>query len=516
MCKKVFKFFVAALMIAAVAMSCAKDGQDGKDGKDGQDGKDGINGIDGKDGENGSVVTIVDGYLYINGVNTGISTDGTSGSVVTIQDGYLYIDGENTGISADGCVCTMQDGYLYINGVNTGISVTGGGANVFIVSYDTDGATPAEVRSESVIAGGLAREPVTALTKTLNKEGLYMMDGNKVVFLGWYKVIDGVMESNEFDFDNMPITANTTLKAKWSVDLTQVNGTNIVDKTVTYINAHPQTYTLMLENNYEVVVRQTLNVADVRLTVKGLGSKRTITYTNPLQAEAFFHINASGVALILEENLVLTKTTEGIFLIHVQNGNLTLDGAEITGVTNTRTETWNSSVVYVTSATASFDMKSGKIHANTMRNTSAQTSVVQIYGGNPRFNMTGGEITGNSSNFGNPSTSSNPNAPADVFIQSSNFFLSGDAKIGSLILNRHQDNIKLTGVFGGAVDALQLHNGGDPWEDKNVIQGSGYTLTQADVDKFTLGNFRNTGEAISQTHELVLEGNNVVLRAIEP
>ena len=55
----------------------------------------------GTNGTNGSEITIdADGYLCIDGVRTAINQKDEVGSVVTVQDGYWYINGTNTGVPA--------------------------------------------------------------------------------------------------------------------------------------------------------------------------------------------------------------------------------------------------------------------------------------------------------------------------------------------------------------------------------------------------------------------------------
>lgn len=56
-----------------------KNGINGTNGTNGINGKDGKDGVNGKDGKDGSVVTIVDGYWYIDGVNTGLAAKGDKG-----------------------------------------------------------------------------------------------------------------------------------------------------------------------------------------------------------------------------------------------------------------------------------------------------------------------------------------------------------------------------------------------------------------------------------------------------
>ena len=68
-------------------------------GEKGADGKDGTNGIDGKDGHT-PVITIQNGYWYVDGVNTQVKAEGVDGKDgINGKDG---IDGENGKDGADG------------------------------------------------------------------------------------------------------------------------------------------------------------------------------------------------------------------------------------------------------------------------------------------------------------------------------------------------------------------------------------------------------------------------------
>lgn len=72
--------------------------------------------------ESTAVTVGADGYLYINGVKTGIaSSDKITGKAEVKADGYLYIDGVKTDIAVPPVV-EVRDGALYINGVKQTIS----------------------------------------------------------------------------------------------------------------------------------------------------------------------------------------------------------------------------------------------------------------------------------------------------------------------------------------------------------------------------------------------------------
>ena len=72
----------------------------------------------------------------------------------------------------------------------------------FIVIFSSDGGSP--VKNQIITDGENAVRPVDEPTK----------DGFR--FLDWYRVTDGGMAAQPFDFKSTPITANTKLKAKWA------------------------------------------------------------------------------------------------------------------------------------------------------------------------------------------------------------------------------------------------------------------------------------------------------------
>lgn len=69
----------------------------------------------------------------------------------------------------------------------------------YTVSFDPNGGTPASYDSQSVAAGGLAKEPTPAPTKAGYK------------FTGWY----APSATTAWDFAKDKVTANITLKAGW-------------------------------------------------------------------------------------------------------------------------------------------------------------------------------------------------------------------------------------------------------------------------------------------------------------
>ncbi|MBQ4060665.1 MAG: metallophosphoesterase [Bacilli bacterium] len=131
-------------------------------GKDGADGAQGIQGIQGEKGEDGHtpVITIQNGYWYIDGVNTNVLAEGIKGdtgngissieltsskglvdtytitftngttSTFTVTNGKDGVDGiqgiqGEKGEDGHTPVITIQDGYWYIDGINTNVLAEG-------------------------------------------------------------------------------------------------------------------------------------------------------------------------------------------------------------------------------------------------------------------------------------------------------------------------------------------------------------------------------------------------------
>ena len=151
--KSVFK--VASVVLAMVLLltmfsSCSQQGEQGPAGPTGPQGEQGIQGVKGEDGHT-PIITIQNGYWYIDGVNTNQSANGISGatgngisniaktSTEGLVDTYTitYTNGTTTtftvtngaqgiqgiqgvpGKDGHSPVITIQDGYWYIDGVNT-------------------------------------------------------------------------------------------------------------------------------------------------------------------------------------------------------------------------------------------------------------------------------------------------------------------------------------------------------------------------------------------------------------
>ena len=300
-----------------------------------------------------------------------------------------------------------------------------------VVTFDSDGGST--VPFQIVRNGATVTKPADP-TKTI-ASGLYLgtlSNDYNYTFTGWYN------GETLWDFNNNTVTASITLKAKWSI---AVNPTRIesvlpndISGAVTYVNANSNSgeeYTLLIGVNVTAGV-QTLNAANAKLTIIGIGAERTITrstYTyNPL-----FTINGNNVtSLTLGQNITIT---ESYICVRIDRGNLTMhDGSKITEA--------NSNAVVVSGINSFFKMEGGEISGN--------YNGVSVENG-ATFEVSGGVITGSTTSYG-----------GDVLIgYNCTFLLSGNTRIGSLILSANNatthSSVTINGAYSGTVTRLYLY-----------------------------------------------------------
>jgi hypothetical protein len=183
-------------------------------------------------------------------------------------------------------------------------------------------------------------------------------------------------------------------------------------------------------------------------------------------------------------------------------------GSKITGYTATNA----SEAVFVADGT--FIMEGGEISGNktTSASSTASGGLTVILG---TFEMSGGTIRGNTNAF------SAVNNPADVVLESRGTFkLSGPAEIGALtlyILSPNKPSVTLPSPFTGSVGVVNLDvydfSTMDQmipidWKDVPLVTaGADYTLTPADIGRFTLGRFIRTMDDTPETRPI--RGNNL-------
>jgi uncharacterized repeat protein (TIGR02543 family) len=167
--------------------------------------------------------------------------------------------------------------------------------------------------------------------------------------------------------------------------------------------------------------------------------------------------------------------------VNVASGTFKMKGGRITknnaSVGPSGSSTGNGAGVHVSGI---FEMENGEIFDNTASNSGGGVFV----GNNGTFTMTGGEITGNNEVRVSPS----------IIL----FTLSGNANIGVITLmanNTTHASITIADKYEGSA-TLNLYGSSaiatviGYWGGKVVIKGeTGYTLTESDISKFTLGQF---------------------------
>ena len=291
---------------------------------------------------------------------------------------------------------------------------------VFIVSFNT-GTGGSTVQSQNVKEGENAHDPgviptTTATSSTLpTTAGLYRGKGAPdvemaQVFVEWR----APGATSAFVFDNTPITANIELIAQWTTTRIASVTANDVAAAVTYINANQNEYTLLLGANPPSTEQQTLNGANNKLTIIGLGAERTIqVLSSGISSRRYLFTLNNGASLTLGNNITLQGITIDLQpfdpLIIVSNGSLTmLPGSKISGQTITNTGSGRTGAVIV-GANSYFTMLGGDITGNSVGGTGNNSGGVRV-SATATFTMSDGTISGNT----------NGDGPMDVYFESFN------------------------------------------------------------------------------------------------
>ena len=134
----------------------------------------------------------------------------------------------------------------------------------YIVTFDADNGSNNTM--QTVNEGGTVNES-TPPTKANDMAGLYAgTPPTNYTFDGWYK------GETKWNFTSDTVSEDITLTAKWiapsTIDLASVSGNNVVEKTVSYVNANSGSeYTLVLETDVPNVEPQTLDQNNTALTI---------------------------------------------------------------------------------------------------------------------------------------------------------------------------------------------------------------------------------------------------------
>ena len=310
-----------------------------------------------------------------------------------------------------------------------------------IVTFDSDGGSA--VTFQIVRNGATATKPEDP-TKTIIS-GLYLgtlTDDYNYTFTGWYN------DETLWDFNSNTVTAPITLKARWSITVnpTRIESVlpNDVAGAVSYVNANSnggEEYTLLIGTNVSVAA-QTLNTANAKLLIIGIGAERTITSTTTVN-DRLFTINGNNLtSLILGQHITLLGTSSYYYsssnaIVNIQRGSFTmLNGSKITGS--------RYAAVIVDGINSFFKMEGGEINENNVG--------VSVWNGSS-FELSGGILTGYTStreDYG------------DVFIEHDcTFRLSGSTRIGKLLLAANNatshSSVTINGNYSGTVTRLNLY-----------------------------------------------------------
>ena len=419
-----------------------------------------------------------------------------------------------------------------------------GGLKSYTVTFDADNGTSQTI--QTIIEGNTVNEPITP-TKVNNVAGLYFESPpDYYTFNGWFN------GDTKWDFNNK-VTENIILKVKWIqpsiidlsvVELTesQINrsGDNIVTRAFRYVSLNPQTYTLLLDENVETVG---LGLGSSILTIIGIGEERIISHNGGGNINRSL-IQVSNGNLIIGQNIILKGIDNGTrALIWLDAGCFTmLPGSKITGHTAIGETVYNLGIIYGYFGTDNyFTMEGGEISGNNsktiifLNDTSSNNENTFTMNGGVISNnngigvgihgnliMNGGTIIGNDYDV--------------ILSHSTSLFLSGNTIIGKLELPSHYSNfsfnpITISGAYSGTIYNLDLSNCYAStnvqisrtianFENKDIIKANpSYLLTEADIEKFSLGNFiasytETITQLINDTHKLELDNVNNVIKLV--
>jgi len=348
---------------------------------------------------------------------------------------------------------------------------------IFIVTFDSDGGT--SVISQTVNENSYINEPTIPIK--YSPSGLYLdIPPLTCTFIEWQKP-----DGTKWDFVADIVTANITLKAKWNspipIDLIEIENSSILEQAMSYIkdnNSNDEKYTLLLNNDIECFGSIGYQIT-YDLTIIGTGSVRTIKAADIYSSLYIYvsenssltignNINLSGEmnynGFVIPAGDVITVSTSG------GTGNLImLNGSKIIGSVST-------------GHFATFNMKGGTI-----------TGEIRIYEGDL---ILSGNTEVNSITLWNRNNANT----RKIFISPD---WSGNVEVFNIGGTAPLDEVKGSGNYGG-------------FSGNSVIHADiGYTITQADVVRFPLGNFigwqniqeqwQNVYEPINETHNLELD-----------
>ena len=260
-------------------------------------------------------------------------------------------------------------------------AVWGTGA-LYTVNFDPDNGSPI---ASTIVNGGVPSakpEDPVKISAILTMPGLYAgtePDYN-LAFAGWYN------GNIEWDFD-APVTQDMTLTAKFGpIDLSGISaetGDTVIDKAFAYINANPEEYIFLLDEDIEIAghSNRTLNQSGTKLSIVGMESEREIKLSSNGN---MFTLVGSGINLTLGENITLTgRTANSASLLYVQGGaslimkgNSSVSGNAVSGSSS------QGGGVYVAGSGSSLTIKdNASVSGNEVSGNNSQGGGVYVTGG---------------------------------------------------------------------------------------------------------------------------------------
>ena len=414
-----------------------------------------------------------------NGTATSSVSSATEGSTITLtatpDPGYGVDDFSTWASSPSVTITGVTSTTATFVMPASAITITPSFAPAYTVTFNTDGGSPGNYTSQTVLSGGLASDPSspTPPTKTWTLPiGLYTgtpaLSGS-YTFNGW---LEGGLP---FDIGSDPITGNITLTADWTngpaTRIPSVTGvsTTLMTNTTTHVNANSGTFTLVLDGGSISLGPQTMNNSGANLTIVG-----TSTTTISLSSNGHL-LRVDAGTLTLDNNITLvgksannqplvvitggstfvmkdgSKITGNEFLFNasgfyegagvrtINGGTFNMEGGEISGnsiVTYTGgNDGWGVGAVMV-SQNSTFNMTGGVIKDNHVSDCywAAGGVAIQYYG---NFSKTGGIIYGGGAGGGLANTATGSNDPTlmgqAVFWDNGNLKVNGDKFEGDIV-----------------------------------------------------------------------------------
>jgi hypothetical protein len=346
-------------------------------------------------------------------------------------------------------------------------------------------------------------------------------------FSGWYKEAS---RTNKWDFSNDTVNGNITLYPKWE---TGIPFQNDIPGAISYINANPGTYTIVVGTNVNCPPNQTLDKSNINLTIIGVqgGGEQKIS----LSANGrLFHVGVASapsdntISLTLGENITLVgrnaaangaNNNQALVIVRYGASLTMLGNSKITGNTNTTTGTSANGGAVNLQDSSTFTMKdNAEIFGNSHTTTagggtgggvgviSSSTFTMQdnakvhsnSAGGNGGGVYVYTSTTAQKSNFimkdyaevsGNTAGGSNGGG---VFVGSSNFTMQDNAKVSG-------NTAGTGGVYASGNTQLTMNNSASV--SGNIGRGVSISGISPQTVVFTMsGNAQisdNTGDGVS-------------------